>query len=118
MLERSFETDFDLAELLVITGFVKPHDLDRAYAACRDDMTPLRNILLQNRMVEPEILVAAVQVINEIKEGHLPPSLARSVLFLMGNCQIPVQEAMAKLGIVGMRNPWHTRLTEMQQQTV
>jgi hypothetical protein len=118
MLDRTFETDFDLAELLVTTGFVKPHDLDRAFAACRDEMTPLRHILLEQRMVEPHILTAGVEVMREINEGHLAPSAARSVLFLMGNYKISVQEAMEKLGILPTRNPWHDRLCALQEQTV
>jgi hypothetical protein len=116
-MKISRDTELDIAQMLIAAGFLKPVDFDRAYAARRDKGTPLIKLLLDDRVVEPDKLVAALEVRQEVSERRLPPACARSVLFLMGSCRLPLLEAMAKLGVEPVPNPWASSLDKLQAIT-
>jgi hypothetical protein len=115
MLEKSHDLDFEMAELLVCADFLKPHQLDRAYAACRDEGVPLRILLVNNKMVSQEMVTAAMEVNREVKEGRLPHSQARTVLYLMGQCRITMNEALTKIGMEKPKNPWEQNLRDLTE---
>jgi hypothetical protein len=113
MLDKRREIDLAMANLLVSTDFLKPHHLDKAYAVVRDDGKPLSHVLVDYGMVEQRLMNAALEVIYEVRAHRMAMTTARSVLFLMGNCSISIEEAMAKLGVVPVRNPWQSQLDAM-----
>lgn len=110
MMKKPCNMDRNVADLLVSTQFLKPADLDRALAECRDKGVPLSNILLNNQLIAPNLLVAAMQVSVEVKENRLSSAGARDVLHLMGHYELPLAEAMEKLGVTPVRNPWMSSL--------
>jgi hypothetical protein len=110
MLDKRRDADLAVADLLVSTDFLKPHQLDKAYACCRDEGKPLCDILLDKGIVELRLMSCGFTVLNEVWQGRLPLQSARTVLYLMGHFRLPLHEAMAKLGVTQSRNPWQAQL--------
>src|SRR5207244_3379609 len=93
MLDKLRDIDLDVAELLVCADFLKPNQLDRAHAAHRDTGKPLCVQLIENRLVDPRIIKAAVDVVKEVREGRLSKEKSRTALYLIGNYRLSLQDA-------------------------
>lgn len=110
----AIEFDMEVAELLVATGIVASFDLDRVHAAKRG--RDIRNALISNRAVTEKMWNAAVQVVKLIRDGKLPKEQSRSMLNLVGNTGMPIDEALLKLGHEApASNPWEEKLKELTE---
>jgi hypothetical protein len=115
MLDKSNELEMEIAELLICSDFLRPVELDRAYAASRDTALPLSTVLLDSKLVDPRIMLAAMQLVKEIRCGRVPRDQARTAMYLMGNYGLSVDETIARLGLnVVSKNPWASHLSELE----
>ncbi len=59
---------------------------------------------------------AAVEVTQLVKQSKLPKDEARTCLNLVGNCSMPISEALMKMGYAAApANPWETKLKELSE---
>lgn len=111
MFNNLADIDLEVTHLLVISGFLKPHDLDKALAGKRDGGSRLMDTLLDGGSVDAEVWKAAHDVLTHIHKSRLPVESARPALYMVGNCRMSVQEAFSKLGFQASGNPWLNQLT-------
>jgi len=109
------EFDLQVAELLVATGIVLSYDCDRAHASIRGG-PGLRDALIESGATNVKMWVAAVEVVKLIRQNKVPKDDARTLLNLVGNTNMPIDEAMAKLGYgAAPPNPWEEKLKELSE---
>jgi hypothetical protein len=110
------DVDIDVARLLVSADLLKPAQLDKALASCRDGVSSLNTVLVDEGLVERRVLQAAFEVSEGIRSGRVPWSQARTALYLMGNCEMSLEEVSARLGFWTASNPWHARLMALASE--
>jgi hypothetical protein len=115
MTKNQVEFDMAVAELLVATGIVLSYDLDRAHASLRGG-PGIREALMEMRAVDASMWEAAVQVTQLVRQSKLPKDEARTALNLVGNCSMPISEALIKMGYAAApANPWEEKLRELTE---
>jgi hypothetical protein len=111
MLNYHSDLDLEVADLLVCSGFLMPHELDKALANKRECGGRLKDYLVDARLIEDNIFVAASAVIEQIRQSRLPRASARTALYMVGNCRMSVDEALTKMGhLTTTTNPWQNQL--------
>lgn len=115
MALNQVEFDLEVAELLVATGIVLSYDLDRAHASLRGG-PGIREALIEARAVDSRMWDAAVEVTKLVHQSKLPKTEARTCLNLVGNCAMPISEALMKMGYASApANPWEQKLKELTE---
>lgn len=116
MYNNAHHLDLEVADLLVCSGFVMPHELDKALACKRDTGSRLRDVLMVNYNLEESIWDAGHSVVEQINQKRLPASQARTALYMIGNCRMSVSEALTKMGYLSSNtNPWHKQLNMLAE---
>lgn len=110
MLNHTIDLDLEVADLLVSSGFLMPHELDKALANKRVHGGRLRDVLVQARMLDDAIFIAATAVIEQIRQARIPKASARTALYMIGNCRMSIDETITKLGVQTSGNPWQQHL--------
>jgi hypothetical protein len=115
MLNNQVELDLEVAELLVATGIVLSYDLDRAHASLRGG-PGVRDALIDMGACSAEMWAAAMCVTKLVRQARIPKTEARVCLNLVGNCAMPIEEALTKMGYgAAPTNPWEQKLKELTE---
>lgn len=113
MYNNAGDLDLEVAELLVCSGFLMPHELDKAFAYRRQTGERLRDVLMFERAIEENIWNSAHSVIEQINQKRIPRESGRTALYMIGNCRMSVNECISKMGIGQSPtggNPWLKQL--------
>jgi hypothetical protein len=74
-------------------------------------------MLLDQKVIGPNLLVAAIEVAVAVKDKRLTPAAGTDVLHLMGHYDLSLEEAIEKMGAQPVRSPWISSLDRLSAYT-
>lgn len=116
MIKVEHDFDVEVAELLSVGGYLKPCELDKAFAYKRNCGVPIEETILKAGLCDPRILDGARKIVNAIHQNRLPKNQGSTALWMIANSGVSFDESLQKLGLCGSVNPWHRQLLALRDR--